>query len=35
MNSPTKPEVPGRPEFAMPNNTKNTANHGIVFATPP
>ena len=35
MNSPTKPLVPGRPELAIANNTKNTANHGITLATPP
>jgi hypothetical protein len=34
-NSPTKPEVPGRPEFASANNTKNAANFGMVLITPP
>jgi hypothetical protein len=35
MNSPTKPEVPGRPALAMANNTNNVANTGMVFTTPP
>jgi hypothetical protein len=35
MNSPTKPDVPGKPELAMANSTKNVANHGITFTTPP
>ena len=35
MNSPTKPLVPGRPQLAIENSTKNAANHGIVLATPP
>ncbi len=35
MNSPTKPEVPGRPELAIANSTTNAANHGITLTTPP
>ena len=35
MNSPTNPLVPGRPQFAIANSTKNVANHGITFTTPP
>ena len=34
MNSPTKPLVPGRPEFAIANSMKKAANTGIVFTTP-
>ena len=35
MNSPTKPEVAGRPELAIANNTAKKANLGIVLTTPP
>ena len=35
MNSPTKPLVPGRPQLAIAKSTKNAANFGIVFTTPP
>ena len=35
MNSPTKPEVPGRPELAMPKNTISAAKYGITLTTPP
>jgi hypothetical protein len=35
MNSPTKPEVAGRPALAMANSMKKAANFGIVFTTPP
>ena len=35
MNSPTKPDVAGRPELAIANNTAKNANLGIVFTTPP
>ena len=34
-NSPIKPEVPGRPEFAIAKNTMNAANFGITLTTPP
>ena len=35
MNSPTKPLVAGRPEFAMAKSIMSAANLGIVFTTPP
>ena len=35
MNSPTNPEVPGRPALAMAKNTMNAANHGMTLTTPP
>ena len=35
MNSPTNPDVPGRPAFAMAKNTKKAPNQGITFTTPP
>ncbi len=35
MNSPTKPEVPGKPTFAIENSIAKTANCGITLATPP
>jgi hypothetical protein len=35
MNSPTKPLVAGRPEFAMAKSIIRAANFGIVFTTPP
>ena len=35
MNSPTKPEVPGSPEFASANSTMKAANFGMVLMTPP
>ena len=35
MNSPTKPEVAGRPAFAIANSIMNAANFGIVLTTPP
>ncbi len=34
-NSPTKPDVPGNPELAMANSTKNAAKTGIRLVTPP
>ena len=34
-NSPTKPDVPGRPEFASANSIMNEAKTGMVLATPP
>src|ERR1700693_2612031 len=34
-NSPTNPEVPGNPAFAIANNTMNDANIGMVLTTPP
>ncbi len=34
-NSPTKPEVAGRPEFASANSTANAAKIGMVLTTPP
>ncbi len=34
-NSPTKPDVPGRPVFASANSTMNAPNFGIVLITPP
>ncbi len=34
-NSPTNPEVPGRPEFASANSTMKAANFGMVLITPP
>src|SRR6185312_4680718 len=35
MNSPTKPDVNGRPQLAIANSTQNAANHGITLASPP
>ena len=35
MNSPTNPDVPGRPEFASANSIISAANAGIRCATPP
>ena len=35
INSPTKPEVPGRPAFARANKTANPVNFGIELITPP
>ena len=35
INSPTKPEVPGRPAFAIANRTAKPVNLGIEFTTPP
>src|SRR5262249_19487796 len=35
MNSPTKPEVAGRPQFAIANSIISAANFGMVFTTPP
>ena len=35
MNSPTKPDVAGRPALAIANSIMNAANLGIVFTTPP
>ena len=35
INSPTKPEVAGRPALAIPNNIINAANLGITLTTPP
>jgi hypothetical protein len=35
MNSPTKPLVPGSPEFAIANSMNRAANTGMVLATPP
>src|SRR5487761_600285 len=34
-NSPTNPEVPGNPAFAIANSIMNAANFGIVLTTPP
>jgi hypothetical protein len=34
-NSPTKPDVPGRPAFAIAKSIMNAANLGIVLTTPP
>ena len=34
-HSPTKPLVPGKPEFAMANNMNSAANTGMRWATPP
>ena len=34
-NSPTKPDVPGNPEFARANSIMNAANMGMVLTTPP
>jgi hypothetical protein len=34
-NSPTKPEVPGKPIFASANNTMKAAKIGMVLMTPP
>ena len=34
-NSPTKPDVPGSPAFAMANRTAKKPNTGMVFTTPP
>ena len=34
-NSPTKPDVAGRPALAIENSIMNAANLGIVLATPP
>ena len=35
MNSPTNPEVAGRPELAMAKKTNSAANFGMVCTTPP
>src|SRR5260364_190628 len=35
INSPTKPEVPGSPQFAIENSSDNAANFGITLTTPP
>ncbi|MNC94119.1 hypothetical protein D3C83_108940 [compost metagenome] len=35
MNSPTKPEVAGRPALAIANSTMRVAKCGIVLTTPP
>jgi len=35
MNSPTKPEVAGSPQFAMAKSIISAANFGMVFTTPP
>ena len=35
MNSPTKPLVAGRPEFAMTKSIMKEANFGMVLTTPP
>ena len=35
MNSPTKPEVPGSPAFAIAKKTANAVNNGILLITPP
>ena len=34
-NSPTNPEVPGRPVLASANSTMKAANTGMVLITPP
>ena len=34
-NSPTKPDVPGNPEFAIANNIIKAAKYGILLTTPP
>src|SRR5690349_18875241 len=34
-NSPTKPDVPGKPTFAIENSIANVASLGIELATPP
>ncbi len=34
-NSPTKPLVAGRPQFAIANSIMSAANFGMVFTTPP
>ena len=34
-NSPTNPEVPGKPALANAKNAINAANFGMVFTTPP
>ena len=35
INSPTKPDVPGKPAFANAKRTANPVNLGIEFITPP
>ena len=35
MNSPTKPLVAGRPQFAIAKSIISEANLGMVFTTPP
>ena len=35
MNSPTNPEVAGKPLLAMENSMNSAANRGMVFTTPP
>ena len=35
MNSPTKPDVPGKPAFAIAKNTISAAKVGMVLTTPP
>ena len=35
MNSPTNPDVPGRPTLAIANSTVKVAKRGITPATPP
>ena len=34
-NSPTKPDVPGRPALAIANSTAKAAKTGMVLTTPP
>ena len=35
MNSPTKPEVAGRPQLAIEKKMNSAANFGILLTTPP